>query len=211
VVSFSSDSSISNKKRNNNSNRQETYEYFQLPYCKGEATVEHRHETLGEALLGMELVNSGIPIKFPRMLSLSFFFFFFFFVPALFIGLHRGAHPIDHCHFFSISFFVGLLVLHAPWTIGIAFILKLFIEEEAVRPICPEYTLSSQDVKTFSYAVSHDYWFQYFIDDLPVWGNKYFTIDDNRDELPLAELIHTTLTFTLFAELVITRNGWSQG
>jgi len=46
------------------SNRQETYEYFQLPYCKGKGEVEHRHETLGEALLGMELVNSGIPIRF---------------------------------------------------------------------------------------------------------------------------------------------------
>ncbi|GJJ72798.1 transmembrane 9 superfamily member 3 [Entomortierella parvispora] len=90
------------------SNRQETYEYFQLPYCKGKGKVEHRHETLGEALLGMELINSGIPIKFPQ--------------------------------------------------------------NQVVLPICPEFTLTSQEIKTFSYAISHDYWFQYFIDDLPVWG-----------------------------------------
>ncbi|PKK70189.1 hypothetical protein RhiirC2_660642 [Rhizophagus irregularis] len=46
------------------SNQQETYEYFQLPYCKGIHVSEHHHETLGEALLGMELVNSGINMKF---------------------------------------------------------------------------------------------------------------------------------------------------
>jgi len=49
------------------SNRQETYEYYQLPYCRGEQVVEHHHETLGEALLGMELVNSGIGMKFLGM------------------------------------------------------------------------------------------------------------------------------------------------
>lgn len=46
------------------SNRQETYEYYQLPYCHGNAPVEHHHETLGEALQGMDLINSGIPMKF---------------------------------------------------------------------------------------------------------------------------------------------------
>jgi hypothetical protein len=62
------------------SNRQETYEYFQLPYCKGEGQVEHRHETLGEALLGMELVNSGISIRFGstyRLAIVALHFVFF--------------------------------------------------------------------------------------------------------------------------------------
>ncbi|KAF9571013.1 hypothetical protein EC968_001100 [Mortierella alpina] len=90
------------------SNRQETYEYFQLPYCKGKGEIEHRHETLGEALLGMELVNSGIPIRFGR--------------------------------------------------------------SEDITPICSQRLLTPQDIKTFQYAVSHDYWFQYFVDDLPLWG-----------------------------------------
>ncbi|CEG68096.1 hypothetical protein RMATCC62417_04418 [Rhizopus microsporus] len=45
-------------------NRQETYPYFQLPFCQGPHSVEHHHETLGEALLGMDLVNSGIPTQF---------------------------------------------------------------------------------------------------------------------------------------------------
>ncbi|KAF9897079.1 Poly [ADP-ribose] polymerase 2, partial [Lobosporangium transversale] len=91
------------------SNRQETYEYFQLPYCKGDGKIEHRHETLGEALLGMELVNSGISIRFGQ--------------------------------------------------------------NKDITPICSQKQLTPQDVKTFQYAISHDYWFQYFIDDLPVWGN----------------------------------------
>lgn len=45
-------------------NRQETYPYYQLPFCGGPKALEHHHETLGEALQGMDLVNSGIPAKF---------------------------------------------------------------------------------------------------------------------------------------------------
>lgn len=47
-------------------NRQETYEYYQLPFCVGQKLHDHRHETLGEALQGMQLVNSGLEIHFKR-------------------------------------------------------------------------------------------------------------------------------------------------
>jgi transmembrane 9 superfamily member 3 len=47
------------------SNRQETYSYFSLPFCKGtKENIEHYHETLGEALLGVELEYSGLDIRF---------------------------------------------------------------------------------------------------------------------------------------------------
>ncbi|KAI9343621.1 transmembrane 9 superfamily member 3 precursor [Obelidium mucronatum] len=45
-------------------NRQETYDYFQLPFCRGDATISHRHESLGEALLGVNMEFSGIEIDF---------------------------------------------------------------------------------------------------------------------------------------------------
>ncbi|VDP93229.1 unnamed protein product [Echinostoma caproni] len=46
-------------------NRQETYPYFSLPFCRGpETTIEHAHETLGEALQGTELQYSGISIRY---------------------------------------------------------------------------------------------------------------------------------------------------
>ncbi len=46
-------------------NRQETYLYFSLPFCSGpKETISHYHETLGEALQGVELEPSGIPIDF---------------------------------------------------------------------------------------------------------------------------------------------------
>lgn len=48
-----------------------------------------------------------------------------------------------------------------------------YIESQDSASICPRRLLSSQDVKTFQYAISHDYWFQYFIDDLPAWGKHY--------------------------------------
>ena len=49
-------------------NRQETYEYYSLPFCKGlKKTISHYHETLGEALQGVELEFSGLDVKFNGM------------------------------------------------------------------------------------------------------------------------------------------------
>lgn len=46
-------------------NRQETYNYFSLPFCKGpQSEIGHYHETLGEALQGVELEFSGLEIGF---------------------------------------------------------------------------------------------------------------------------------------------------
>ncbi|KAI8848725.1 hypothetical protein BC829DRAFT_417338 [Chytridium lagenaria] len=50
-------------------NRQETYEYFQLPYCPGPIKVKHHHESLAEALLGVSLANSGIDIGFKKTVA----------------------------------------------------------------------------------------------------------------------------------------------
>ena len=50
-------------------NRQETYSYFSLPFCRGKkSSISHYHETLGEALLGVELEFSGIDIDFKGIL-----------------------------------------------------------------------------------------------------------------------------------------------
>lgn len=59
------------------SNRQETYSYFSLPFCKGnKESIGHYHETLGEALLGVELEHSGIDIRFKGMcVGINFFIF----------------------------------------------------------------------------------------------------------------------------------------
>lgn len=47
------------------SNRQETYEYYSLPFCAGpKSSISHYHETLGEALQGTELEFSGLDIDF---------------------------------------------------------------------------------------------------------------------------------------------------
>lgn len=46
-------------------NRQETYGYFTLPFCQGPKTdLDHYHETLSEALQGIELELSGIEMEF---------------------------------------------------------------------------------------------------------------------------------------------------
>lgn len=49
-------------------NRQETYAYFSLPFCSGsKSSISHYHETLSEALQGVELEFSGYEIEFNRM------------------------------------------------------------------------------------------------------------------------------------------------
>lgn len=46
-------------------NRQETYAYFSLPFCVGEKRgIGHYHETLSEALQGVELEFSGYDINY---------------------------------------------------------------------------------------------------------------------------------------------------
>ena len=51
-------------------NRQETYTFFSLPYCKGpQKEIGHYHETMAEALQGVELEFSGLEISFKGMHS----------------------------------------------------------------------------------------------------------------------------------------------
>ncbi|ORX51331.1 hypothetical protein DM01DRAFT_1324505 [Hesseltinella vesiculosa] len=120
-------------------NRQETYPYFQLPLCRGESEVEHRHETLGEALQGMDLVNSGISIRFKK--------------------------PV-------------------------------------VQGVICKNTLDGSQIEILQQAVAKRYWFNMFIDDLPIYAplgetpetdtatgrmplyrHKAFTIDYNKDRI----------------------------
>ena len=69
-------------------NRQETYEYFSLPFCKGsKKTISHYHENLGEALQGVELEFSGLDVAFKSM-NIKIFVDSNNFV--LFLILHEG-------------------------------------------------------------------------------------------------------------------------
>uniref|UniRef100_A0A6B0VDG5 Transmembrane 9 superfamily member n=1 Tax=Ixodes ricinus TaxID=34613 RepID=A0A6B0VDG5_IXORI len=89
-------------------NRQETYAYFSLPFCSGtKPSISHYHETLGEALLGVELEFSGLDILFKA--------------------------PV------------------------------------AKMPYC-EITLDERNLQDLTYAVRNHYWYQMYIDGLPIWG-----------------------------------------
>ncbi|MCP9266089.1 Transmembrane 9 superfamily member 3 [Dirofilaria immitis] len=89
------------------SNRQETYAYFSLPFCRGpKHSIGHYHETLGEALLGVELDYSGLDIKFKE-----------------------NVEKMEFC----------------------------------------KKTLSEEDYKQFVYAVRNNYWYQMYLDELPMY------------------------------------------
>ncbi|CAH1793365.1 unnamed protein product [Owenia fusiformis] len=90
-------------------NRQETYEYFSLPFCPGpKEAIGHYHETLGEALQGVELEFSGLDIDFKADVK----------------------SKTQYC----------------------------------------EVMLSEEKYQAFVYAVKNHYWYQMYIDDLPIWG-----------------------------------------
>ncbi|CAF0831508.1 unnamed protein product [Rotaria sp. Silwood1] len=89
-------------------NRQETYNYFSLPFCRGsKKEISHYHETLGENILGVELEYSGVEINYKR-----------------------DKQKTEFC----------------------------------------EITLTHEDYDAFTYAIKNHYWYQMFIDDLPIWG-----------------------------------------
>ncbi|KAI9350076.1 hypothetical protein DFJ73DRAFT_625271 [Zopfochytrium polystomum] len=100
-------------------NRQETYDYFQLPFCQGDEKVDHRHESLGEALLGVNLVNTGMAIAFKKSV--------------------KNAKMCD-------------------------------------------VVLDTFQIEAFRRAVELDYWYQFYIDDLPVYG---FVGDKKDNDLQL--------------------------
>lgn len=52
-------------------NPQETYDYYSLPFCNptNGKVIRHKESSLGVALEGDELTDTGIHIKFLRMLS----------------------------------------------------------------------------------------------------------------------------------------------
>lgn len=53
-------------------NRQETYAYFSLPFCVGaKQSINHYHETMSEALQGVELEFSGYDIDFKGRCTFS--------------------------------------------------------------------------------------------------------------------------------------------
>ncbi|RKP06952.1 hypothetical protein THASP1DRAFT_31242 [Thamnocephalis sphaerospora] len=89
-------------------NRQETYAFEKLAYCRGSRPVQHRHETLGEALQGMELVSSDMDMAFLR--------------------------------------------------------------ETHNATLCDTYELDERQTAKFRFAATHQYWYELFIDGLPVWG-----------------------------------------
>ncbi|KAK2563291.1 Transmembrane 9 superfamily member 3 [Acropora cervicornis] len=92
-------------------NRQETYTYFSLPFCKGaKKSISHYHETLGEAIQGVELDFINVP-------------------------------PVGYCTLDLTSEFNDALV----------------------------------------YAVKNHYWYQMYIDDLPIWG-IVGEIGESKDE-----------------------------
>ena len=90
-------------------NPQETYNYYELPFCKVETDkpAKHRWGGLGEVLEGNELIDSNIELKF-RM--------------------------------------------DTPKT-----------------TICRD-QLDQKMVRKFKRAIRHHYWYEFFMDELPVWG-----------------------------------------
>ncbi|KAI9199296.1 uncharacterized protein BJ171DRAFT_219912 [Polychytrium aggregatum] len=120
-------------------NSQETYEYTQLPFCLGSKDVEHYHETLGEALLGVELIGLGADIK--------------------------------------------------------------FAQDRQNTTLCST-ILHSKEINLFRYSVRNNYWYQMFIDDLPIW-DYVGHIDDQKPTPDLYLYTHKTFQLSYNGDQII--------
>jgi len=114
-------------------NPQETYPYYQLPFCKPSFGIEthKRPSGIGEILEGNELRNSGLKLHF----------------------------PVD-------------------------------VDKEDV---CDQ-TLDKSTAAEFELAVDRQYWYELFLDDLPMWGMVGETLrDDTHGRMEKHIFTHRTL------------------
>ncbi|KAJ1685846.1 hypothetical protein LUZ63_017236 [Rhynchospora breviuscula] len=100
-------------------NPQETYNYYNLPFCKLSENPAHRWSGLGEVLGGNELIDSQIEIKFLR--------------------------NVDRATICTLE-------------------------------------LDASKVQQFTDAIENSYWFEFFIDDLPLWGFVGETDKNNENK-----------------------------
>lgn len=122
-------------------NRQETYSYYSLPFCTGTKNViNHYHETLSEALQGIELKFSGLDIEFK--------------------GSDANKYMNIYCLDDSTPLKMSKIYLKSP-----------SISEDISKTEYCQISLNEESQKAFVYAIKNQYWYQMYIDDLPIWGN----------------------------------------
>lgn len=155
-------------------NPQETYNYYALPYCRARPNerAEHSWGGLGEVLQGNELIHSQLDIKFK--------------------GEHaptrmRRRHPrADRLAAAAAGALPGATGAASPRAARRARARTLSPPRAPCRAarhrrrgaravpvpktaIC-EKTLSDEDVADFTEAITRQYWFELFMDELPMWG-----------------------------------------
>ena len=107
-------------------NPQETYNYYELPFCKAEPKEGankkpvHKWGGLGEILEGNELILSNVEFKFRQDLP--------------------------------------------------------------KRAMCSTGKLTEKEVEKFSNAVRNHYWYEFYMDELPIWGFVGEYVDPNAND-----------------------------
>lgn len=135
-------------------NRQETYKYFSLPFCVGKKkTINHYHETLGEALQGVELEFSGLEINFK----------------GIFPSADKCTRSDDTNEISVIDSDSVLGCVFFTSLIKQCFSFMITAEEVMQKNYC-EIDLDKAKRDAFVYAIKNHYWYQMYIDDLPIWG-----------------------------------------
>lgn len=146
-------------------NRQETYKYFSLPFCAGsKKTISHYHETLGEALQGVELEFSGLDIKFKG-------------IPLLhWLSLVQHMRTDESTDITGVSESLGLfLSTHTIFLhLNKNYVVFMIPVDEVMQTTYCEIDLDKAKRDAFVYAIKNHYWYQMYIDDLPIWGKWYF-------------------------------------
>eukprot|EP01041_Mallomonas_annulata_P001899 gene1899-3678_t len=131
-------------------NPQETYPYYQLPFCKPDLGIEtkKRPSGIGEILEGNELRNSGFKLHF--------------------------AYDVDR------------------------------------EDVC-QMELTKAQVAAFELAVEQQYWYELYLDDLPMWGMVGETLRDDTTGLMAKHIFtHRTLSLSYNNDQIIEVNLTSE-
>lgn len=131
-------------------NPQETYPYYQLPFCKPDLGIETRKRPsgIGEILEGHELRNSGFKLHF--------------------------ASDVNH------------------------------------EDVC-EMVLTEEQSKAFENAVENQYWYELYVDDLPMWGMLGETLrDEISGEMKMHIFTHRSLSLCYHGNQIIEVNLTSE-
>jgi hypothetical protein len=155
---------------------QETYDYFSIPHCGPDTGLVHKASGLGVAIEGSDLRDSGLRVRFGqdsptgiKICDLVRAFFVVVVVVVVLVVVFFFA-PFLRCSFFSF-FFLGGLRREQPYIHAHIMLRRWWAcARRRGGGFGGVQVLDADKVGKLSEVVKEHYWYQLYVDELPMWG-----------------------------------------